>query len=1140
MGTIYSYCISDDQDNSTQHESQPSCLDILKQVANLVDDITTQLKHLHTNQNQPLIPLLTKYFPQRKYIADQFNALKPLLEKEATEYLEILIDYFQKREAINDVCRGCQVIFSEHNITSPDKKLSVLKDILDIDDQTSSEACITAYQSYCNYYSNKYSSTTLDFIAQRTKSSELLEFLCKLQPADIDDLQEIVNDWDETTTNTEIVFSLVLLKKILEKLDNTIEAAGNKTSLDVDGLMRCYEDVLKNIEYKDIISTIESCQENLPNIKRIRTETTDKEQSKRKRVFSVIENSKFSFDILQLGNILDRTGEYQFNVKATNIQWQQPIFFDELNDLRDRARLTQYGSSDSNVSNDSINNHNLVFQSFICLVDTVETILLSLTSLYEAGYPVIQQYITPPQIFTCHHGDYHRLDEFNSNLQIKLSDWEKQLGNMYKQCNNLTYLSHQQFSMIDEAVRQKTITKPTDPIYHLMKFIDIDPQSINIDSSIQENSEPSALLQIIASIVKTNRDLLPSSMKEDDAKNKKILVIETTDNGILRAIYSLCNLNNTSPVPNRLFYCTEKTSWMEIRAFIYRCFYSQKLHQLIRPERLSIVIQDHFTVLLHQLIEQSPNHFFRLGIITTVSTTNLYLINNFNMHHIVHILNDQEMLNHKNLTQRVRESVNKNCKLVTSQLAGLGKSTYIQNAASQLGKTYVKLPISGDVNIRTLTAQLRDAKIQCASSPIIIHIDIGPVQNIQQVNEFLYSLVLFRCFRLERIPVNVQTDVPIFIELDSSSYLSQLKDELVILQYLSTEHITQMDLNKLNISLSSVQLVIRYLQAIDDETINRKNIDEETKANVSEANCTRLLHKHIDETTNLKFISWTQLQIFMSIYYQLFSSFSKCAYFYADPAITSSLRHDILKALLASSNQFTSLSVEQVRENQRLINTNQPSKPFSKAIIQWNDSQPFTVIFTFDNEPLFVYKMKDSVPKSVTDAFKHYYGTINRTTAPINKEKNWFSQLFGPRRSSDDQTQAAMREAEHHLNEFFADPNGMKHERFFLRLALLSKKYSVDKSICPECYSQYSSAIKTCTTCPAKNTLITSASGNYQNHLEKSQKRIAERLESEYVLTADNYVKMLLIYLRVQSNLPVLIMGETGKRNIYVILSFEG
>ncbi len=45
------------------------------------------------------------------------------------------------------------------------------------------------------------------------------------------------------------------------------------------------------------------------------------------------------------------------------------------------------------------------------------------------------------------------------------------------------------------------------------------------------------------------------------------------------------------------------------------------------------------------------------------------------------------------------------------------------------------------------------------------------------------------------------------------------------------------------------------------------------------------------------------------------------------------------------------------------------------------------------------------------------------------------------------------------------------------------------------------------------------------------QTDIAQRLQNEYILTADNFVKMLLVYMRVQAGIPVLIMGETGRRH---------
>jgi hypothetical protein len=80
-----------------------------------------------------------------------------------------------------------------------------------------------------------------------------------------------------------------------------------------------------------------------------------------------------------------------------------------------------------------------------------------------------------------------------------------------------------------------------------------------------------------------------------------------------------------------------------------------------------------------------------------------------------------------------------------------------------------------------------------------------------------------------------------------------------------------------------------------------------------------------------------------------------------------------------------------------------------------------------------------------------------------------------------------------------------------------------------KCFKQYEYTELQCTNCPTKDVLIRPGLPEENQDIEGFQKIIAKKLLSEYVLTADNYIKMLLIYLRVQSNLPVLIMGETGR-----------
>ena len=44
----------------------------------------------------------------------------------------------------------------------------------------------------------------------------------------------------------------------------------------------------------------------------------------------------------------------------------------------------------------------------------------------------------------------------------------------------------------------------------------------------------------------------------------------------------------------------------------------------------------------------------------------------------------------------------------------------------------------------------------------------------------------------------------------------------------------------------------------------------------------------------------------------------------------------------------------------------------------------------------------------------------------------------------------------------------------------------------------------------------------------RTHHNILQVANDEYVVTADNFLKMCIIYLRVQSRVPVVIMGETG------------
>jgi hypothetical protein len=1112
--------------NALRDEQEINCLMILKQGTEILDQFTHRLADLCTEIDQPLLPQLEQLFPEKNFIDHELSVLKTFLNNNISVYLEKLLEYWKTREHINRVCGEFINLINQYNAPVTEK-ITILQNMLDITDQTSVEICSNAYQAYCIHYSEVYSKPMLQLIAQWSSSKELLEFLNSVEVNDADDLLEVVNDWDETLIDTKTVLDFVLLKRFLHQANKLIESTPAEKLLELNDIVACFEKVWEEIEFKNILNNFESCSKCLLSLERICTGSKNKELSKRKRILDIMKNSQFCFCVHRLKETISGIG-YQFDVHMMDNNWE-PISFDDLSALRDRARLIQYASS--NLQND-IDDSIQQLRLFVIFVETIEVILESLTSLNAAGYPVVKQYSMSRRKFTCNDGHYNELNRFKSDLEAQLADWEKQLCTMYERCIDLTYFSYQQLWMVENSLYKQTVTASNDPGYHLLKYIGIDPHQIRLDLLPPLSKEPNSRLRNITQILNTQRSSRNFSRQEDGRISKKVFLIETSNKGILRAIYSLFHRKNIPVVANQLFYCTKDTNWMEIKAFIYRCFYSQTLHQLIQSELLSLVIQDKFAQLLNQLIEQNPRHIFLLGIITTIPITRLHIVNGLRAHHIMQTIHDQEMLSEEALANIIRSSINDNCTLVTSDIAGLGKSTYIRNEIRQRDKIRVKFPITGNVNIDALVERLCDKEIQLALSRIGIHIDIGPVENVQQLNEFLYSLVLFRCFRLGQVPVHIPIDIPIYIELDSSAYLLNLKKELVILQYLKTTHINRIDWNELESNSSTVQLVVNYLQAIEDETINSKDICEETISTLGESICIRLLQKHFLHKKNTEFISWTQLSIFIAVYYKLFSDFSKCSYLLVDPYYRSTLRLDILKGLLNSSDQFTSLSVGKVRRNQRSINDDEPIFLFNEAIIRWGDTKPFTVIFTATCNPLFVYKTVTDIPRSLIDAYRYYFRVIN--TKPMNRavpSRSIFT-LF-KFSSTNDVAQAGtspVKSAEEQLREFLIDHNTMTHEQFFLRLTELSTKYILKKSICKKCFRQYEYNSQQCTICSMENTLVRPDSWN-STGIEAFQKIIAEKLQSEYVLTADNYIKMLLIYLRVQSNLPVLIMGETGKRH---------
>ena len=544
-----------------------------------------------------------------------------------------------------------------------------------------------------------------------------------------------------------------------------------------------------------------------------------------------------------------------------------------------------------------------------------------------------------------------------------------------------------------------------------------------------------------------------------------------------------------------------------MRAFVYRCFFTKKYQVLIRPDLLSLLIQDKFFPLLNKLIVEYPTHPFRLGIITTKSASHIQLINAIKIRININILNDQDLLTKANFISQIQNMLHQ-CNIVTSRLSGLGKSRFIEKEGKRLGKQLIKFPIAGDIKADQIADRLRILHDKSLDASIL-HLDIGHVEDVHDLNELLYCLTLFRSFCFGQSAVNVPIETIIYIELASSPFI-EINEHLILCQCLKPICLNEVNWNELDCDSSKIQLVAKYLNGIATGTIKKTDIGLDNNDVIDRALCIQLIQNHFLQGKNLDFVTWTQLSIFITVFYSLFTGFSRCGHFLTEVVNQPQVRLDILQALLRSSDQFTSVSVEKVRKQQRssLIDNAETHMPeLTNSIVRWENTQPFTLVFTASHDPLFVYKTVEDIPESLKSYFSDFHQAISQQTTQKTNRTIPPSKLVS--------------------DNMFPDYNKLLHVQFFEKIALLSHKY-FNKTVCTKCFKQYPYNTQYCTECLTNESILQPST--FDNHdVEVFQTKIATLLETEYVLTPDNYVKMLLIYMRIQSGLPVLIMGETGK-----------
>ncbi|CAF5147547.1 unnamed protein product, partial [Rotaria magnacalcarata] len=77
--------------------------------------------------------------------------------------------------------------------------------------------CFSTYEQYREQFEKKCSFNILTLFYYYGSSSDLFDFVDSLTADDVYNLQEAVNDWDETLVNTKTIFYFATVKNFLDR-----------------------------------------------------------------------------------------------------------------------------------------------------------------------------------------------------------------------------------------------------------------------------------------------------------------------------------------------------------------------------------------------------------------------------------------------------------------------------------------------------------------------------------------------------------------------------------------------------------------------------------------------------------------------------------------------------------------------------------------------------------------------------------------------------------------------------------------------------------------------------------------------------------------------------------------------------------
>jgi hypothetical protein len=437
--------------------------------------------------------------------------------------------------------------------------------------------------------------------------------------------------------------------------------------------------------------------------------------------------------------------------------------------------------------------------------------------------------------------------------------------------------------------------------------------------------------------------------------------------------------------------------------------------------------------------------------------------------------------------------------LIHSDKSGVGKSTLIKTYVKDQGKKYIYFPLGGVLKREEILQRLQKLELD---DNCVIHLDLFDTDEISLMMEFLFSVLITNLYRKDENIFYLSKKIEVKVEIPNSFIDYFAKFPLLTLfrkKKLSIDNLAPLIVSS-DIT-SNVQIVCNYLRDLKEKRINTKDlfipgitpkefktlvywIGKKSFSTIIDAEvlpqnqCQQLIFDTIK--TDIQKPTYYQINSFIDVLAVQFKKFNQNYFLNARQLRIKNLKAQTIRTFIVESfikltrhfteGAFTDLLKSQEETHKAIVGKYNEEEDINNAVknLAINEKKEIISFDKIDPSLLFFHEGEGQLFSIITNKKKstqEYKDLLDLQNSQAIKKKDFISEL----------------------------PNYRKYtQKQFLK--------------------------------ELKDIL------DITNPVEKGvEERISlEEIAGNYVFTADNFVKMALILIRIRSNIPVIMMGETG------------